>query len=397
MSAALFLLTVNFLIAQLFCVCFLIVSRRSRQPAASRWFAFAYCVASLSVLGELAIRYADFDRLASFAAFSSILSALLMIRIGIGRLYAVPINVTLAGIFFAVSLTVNLLIYDLPRSTWQNAIGYQSPFFVAMMACSLAVYRSGRRGSGDLILMVLTFLTAMQFLAKIYFNVNVGAGPDAQAYLSSGYALISQSLGAVLTVSVGLTLLAVLVVEIMDEAKAQSEIDPLSQLCNRRGFDARVAQILARPITPLPHTLVVCDIDLFKSINDTYGHMAGDRVIHALGQMLLDRAPHDAVCARLGGEEFAVFLPGANETVGYLFAQGLRTSLPALQVPGIPSDVRLTASFGVCSLENSGDVFDEVMRRADAALYEAKRSGRNRVSRATEPVPPDTIEFRAKA
>lgn len=396
MSAALFLLTVNFLIAQLFCVFFLVVSKRCRIPSAGRWFGFAYCVASLSALCELAIRYGDFDRLASFGAFSSVLTALFMIRIGIGRLYAVPVNVSLAGIFFACSLTVNLLIYDLPRSTWQHAAGYQVPFFVVMLTSSLAIYRSGRRRPGDVVLLGLTLVTALQFLAKVYFNVTFGAGPDAQAYVGSAYALISQSIGAVLIVSVGLTLLAVLTVEIMDEARQQSEIDPLSLLFNRRGFDARVARILARPITQLPHTLVLCDIDLFKSVNDTYGHVAGDRVISALGQMLMDRAPSDAVCARLGGEEFAVFLPGANETVGYLFAQGLRTSFSLLSVPGIPSDVQLTASFGVCALEHNGDQFGAVMQRADAALYEAKRTGRNRVNRATEALS-NTVEFRAQA
>lgn len=397
MSAALFLLTVNFLIAQLFCVFFLIVSKRCRTPSAGRWFGLAYCVASLSALCELAIRYADFDRLASFGAFSSLLTALFMIRIGVGRLYAVPVNVIPSGFFFAVSLTVNLLIYDLPRSTWQHAAGYQLPFFAVMLASALAIYRSGRRRPGDIILTGLMFVTALQFLAKVYFNVTFGAGPDAQAYAGSPYALISQSLGAVLIVSVGMTLLAVLTVEIMDEAREQSEIDPLSLLYNRRGFDARVARILARPITPLPHTLVLCDIDLFKSVNDTYGHVTGDRVISALGRMFMERAPSDAVCARLGGEEFAVFLPGANETVGYLFAQGLRTSFSLLAVPGIPSDARLTASFGVCTLEHVSDHFEAVMQRADAALYEAKRSGRNRVNRAIEPAPSTTIEFRAKA
>lgn len=145
MSGALLLLTVNFLIAQLFCVFFLVISKRSRIPEAGRWFALSFAVASLSAVCEFIIRFTEFDRIASFGAFSSVLFALFMIRLGIGRLYALPVNVFLSGWFFAVSLAVNLLIFDLPRSTLGHALGYQLPFFVAAFASALAVYRSGRR------------------------------------------------------------------------------------------------------------------------------------------------------------------------------------------------------------------------------------------------------------
>lgn len=117
MNGALFLLTVNFLIAQLFCIFFLIIAKRSRIPASGRWFAAAFTVASLSAVFEVVIRYADFDRLASFGAFSSVLGGLFLIRIGLGRLYAVPPNVMALAAIFGASLALNLLIYDLPRST----------------------------------------------------------------------------------------------------------------------------------------------------------------------------------------------------------------------------------------------------------------------------------------
>ncbi len=396
MGGAFFLLTVNFLIAQLFCVFFLVIAKRSRIPEAGRWFALSFAVASLSALFELAIRFADFDRLASFGAFSSVLAALFMIRLGIGRLYSIPVNIVLAGWFFAVSLAVNLMIFDLPRSTPLHAFGYQSPFFVAAIVSALAIYRSGRRERADLILMALLTATALQFLFKVYFIVTFGAGADAQSYLASAYALISQSLSAVLVVSIGLTLLAVLVVEIMDDAKARSETDPLSALYNRRGFNERVAGILARPVAAYPHCLVVCDIDHFKAVNDTHGHQVGDQVIAAFGAMLNDRAPREAICARLGGEEFAIFLPSAGETIGYLFAQGLRSSFAGLSISGIPRSEPLTASFGVCELANANDLIADVMRRADAALYSAKKSGRNRVNRASI-VEPLWAEQQAKA
>ncbi|WEZ83377.1 GGDEF domain-containing protein [Rhizobium sp. 32-5/1] len=396
MSGALFLLTVNFLIAQLFCVFFLVISKRSRIPEAGRCFALSFAVASLSAVCELVIRFTDFDRLASFGAFSSVLVALFMIRLGIGRLYAVPVKVVPAGWFFAVSLAINLIIFDLPRSTLAHALGYQLPFFVAAIISALTIYRSGRREKADLFLMGLLVATALQFLLKVYFIVTFGAGADAQSYLASAYALISQSLSAVLVVSIGLTLLAVLVVEIMDDAKARSETDPLSALYNRRGFNERVGRILARPGSGYPHCLVVCDIDHFKVVNDTYGHQAGDQVIAAFGAMLIKRAPPEAICGRLGGEEFAIFLPSGDEATGYLFAQGLRSEFSILSVPGIPLNQQLTASFGVCDLADRNDLIEDVMRRADAALYSAKKSGRNRVNRASV-VDPAWMEKQARA
>ncbi|MBP1856949.1 GGDEF domain-containing protein [Rhizobium herbae] len=397
MNGALFLLTVNFLIAQLFCVFFLVISRRSRIPAAGRWFAAAFAVASLSAIFEVVIRYADFDRLASFGAFSSVLSALLMIRVGLGRLYAVPSNVMVMTGFLGASLTLNLMIYDLPRGTFYHSLGYQLPFAIAELICAAAIYQSGRRETADRILIGLLLLTAANFVSKIYFSVKFSGGSTAQSYLSSVYALVSQSLSAVLVVSTGLTLLAVIVVEIMDDAKANSEIDPLSGLFNRRGFNERVKQVLARPMSAYPHCVVLCDLDHFKAVNDTYGHAAGDQVIMSLGRMLREHAPPEAICARFGGEEFAVFLPSTGETTGYLFAQGLRNSFSALAFEGLPDAVRLTASFGVCALDAAGDPIVDAINGADAALYDAKKSGRNRVNRTGRAAAANLEEWQAQA
>lgn len=382
MDSALLLLTVNFLIAQLFCVFFVIISRRSRIPSAGRWFASAFAVASLSAVFEVLIRYTDFDRLGSFGAFSSMFCALFMIRVGLGRLYAVPLNIPLTTVVVGCALTLNLVIYDLPRSTLLHSFGYQLPFAVAELICAAAVYRSGRREAADLTLMGLLLLTAAHFISKAYFAVILGAGIHAQDYLSSAYALVSQSLGAVLVVSTGLTLLAVIVVDIMEEAKTNSEIDPLSALFNRRGFNERVNQILKRPMSPFPHCIILCDLDHFKVVNDTYGHAAGDQVIMAFASMLREHAPPGSICGRFGGEEFALFLPAAGETAGYLFAQGLRNNFASLEFPGLPPAVRVTASFGVCAIVSSEDCIADAIIRADEALYDAKKGGRNRVNRA---------------
>ncbi len=386
MNGALFLLIVNFLIAQLFCVFFLVIAGRSQFPAAGRWFAVAFATASLAAVFELLIRIDDFDRLWSLGAFASLLMGVYFIRVGIGCIYSMPVNVGAALILFGISFAVNLMIFDLPRNSWAHALGYQLPFFAVEMISALAVYRSGRRASADRTLMILLSLTGLHFLSKSYFAV-MTAGPDAKAYLSSMYALVSQSLGAILVVSTGLTLLAVIVVGIMDEAKSRSEIDPLSGLLNRRGFFERVSRVLARPIAAFPHCVVLVDIDHFKSVNDTYGHFSGDHVISTLARTLQEHAPADAICARLGGEEFAVFLPSTGDATGYLYAQAVRGNFSSLRFSGLPDDVRLTASFGVCSMKDAREPIDMVLHLADKALYDAKRNGRNRVVRADRSSP----------
>jgi diguanylate cyclase (GGDEF)-like protein len=150
---------------------------------------------------------------------------------------------------------------------------------------------------------------------------------------------------------------------------------------NRRGFEVRTETILQdmrRQRRTL--ALVLCDLDHFKHINDTYGHSAGDRTIVAFAELLDRSVTIDHVAGRIGGEEFAIALPRVNLPAARLFAEGARSAFAALPIPGQP-DVRCEASFGVAEIEDT-ETFEELMRRADAALYGAKRKGRNQVRTA---------------
>jgi diguanylate cyclase (GGDEF)-like protein len=206
-----------------------------------------------------------------------------------------------------------------------------------------------------------------------------GPGDSAQSYIASTYALYSQSLGAVLQVAVGLLMLMLLVRDLLVEATARSETDPLSGVLNRRGFEDRALPRLANAsATRVPVSLVAADLDGFKLINDAFGHDVGDEVIVAFAGLLHDCAPAAAIVARIGGEEFAVLLPNATLHTGRLFAEAVRMQFTALRIPGIPADLRCTASFGIAET-GGGESLSDLRRRADAALYAAKRSGRDRV------------------
>ncbi|PDQ19180.1 GGDEF domain-containing protein, partial [Mesorhizobium sanjuanii] len=125
----------------------------------------------------------------------------------------------------------------------------------------------------------------------------------------------------------------------------------------------------------------------FKNINDNFGHASGDRVIEAFAGLLREAAADHHVAGRLGGEEFAIILPGTNLAAARLFAEGTRNAFGTLPVEGLPQDHRCTASFGVAELQ-PGEGFAGLTQRADEALYQAKRGGRDRVRISLGPVQP---------
>src|SRR5262249_3350165 len=123
------------------------------------------------------------------------------------------------------------------------------------------------------------------------------------------------------------------------------------------------------------------DIDHFKTINDTYGHAAGDQVLKAVSAAVGERLRQGDVFARLGGEEFVALLPDADATIAFDVAEKLRNVVRSLKFPGSKPPIFVSASFGVAMFDPGSDDLDRLLAKADEALYEAKRNGRNRTER----------------
>jgi diguanylate cyclase len=158
--------------------------------------------------------------------------------------------------------------------------------------------------------------------------------------------------------------------------------DPLTGLANRRSFDLELGVVGARAIGSSPAHLVMVDIDHFKRINDAHGHDVGDQVLRIVGEILLANVRRDSLVARLGGDEFGLLLTGAS----LHYTAGIATRLCALLAArplvlgGDPEIVeRITLSIGVAGAR-AGESGASWCARADAALYNAKRNGRNRIS-----------------
>jgi len=133
-----------------------------------------------------------------------------------------------------------------------------------------------------------------------------------------------------------------------------------------------------------PLTVVLADLDDFKRINDGFGHHAGDHALRAFGELLRDHVRDVDVAGRIGGEEFAVFLPETGADAAAAVASRMREALASSRIT-LPEgeQIRLTASFGIAE-SVVGQSTDELLRRADYALYEAKRAGKNRFNVAQQ-------------
>ena len=171
----------------------------------------------------------------------------------------------------------------------------------------------------------------------------------------------------------------------LERVREESVLDSLTGLQNRRAFDQRVAELLAaaqgRQET---FCLIVADIDHFKRVNDTYGHLFGDRVIRAVGAALKAGVKGKDFVARYGGEEFAILLPATPLTGAWAVAEGVRRLVANSRIRRLNNDEvvgNITISSGV-AIHRVRESAAALFERADAALYRAKRNGRNRVETA---------------
>lgn len=181
------------------------------------------------------------------------------------------------------------------------------------------------------------------------------------------------------SVAMPMSLLALVREEERARLLAAARTDFLTGLLNRQGFFELGPEHVHGKGSGAPHTLLAFDLDHFKAINDTYGHEAGDSVLKLFAQVAKEAAGADALCARLGGEEFAILLPATAAAAARAVAEDVAHRFAAAAASSDGLAIAATVSVGLVEAGASGSDLTELLAAADRALYKAKLLGRNRI------------------
>lgn len=379
MELGAFALAANVGVAILFALSFAAIALTDPGERDARGFALAYLIGMTTPLCELLVRYTDYPAFFSILGYATFLTATLLSAHCIARFNRQRSPHRLLGLMFVGGMIVRLTIHDGPRNWLPYELAYQTPLALAMLAAAWAASRAQPRRLLTTVLTVDLAVLAIHFPLKALAAVWLGSGATERDYVASNYAVLSQASTGLLLTSAGLILLLLVHEASVLRSRSEANSDPLTGLDNRRGLFTRLGPILAdadRAGTPVQ--ILLFDLDAFKGINDRYGHGEGDGVIAGFAATLRAHLPAGAIAARIGGEEFAVVVPGTTIDAAWRLAERIRHA--AAQVRG--TGIAYTVSGGVAT-RAPGMAVEPVLARADAALYGAKAQGRNRVIRAS--------------
>ena len=389
MDTGLFIALLNPAIALALSSAFLTLWLYQRHRSYLAALAFAYACSAAGFLLQyftLPIGLAA-TRLLSCAAFTTaacLLAGAVVTRYGRQATVIVICALGLTG-FAAFSW----FLFVQPDLTWRiYAINFAFGTISLVVAAELREVRGN--GPTEAILFVLSVLAGLNFIIRTLVAVKLhGPFTSYDGFYQSVYWTTALLSHALLSLLIALSLFTAAALDVVKALRAESCTDPLSKLLNRRGFEEQVEHLLATEVgKSLPLALVLADLDHFKAVNDRYGHDGGDKVIAHFAAALRTASGGKAIAGRLGGEEFAVLLPAADLAVAQRFAERVRASFAAGRMPGLPGDAVVTASFGI-AVRTGGEGIAPLMRRADDALYKAKRSGRDSVRLSYQrPEPP---------
>lgn len=164
------------------------------------------------------------------------------------------------------------------------------------------------------------------------------------------------------------------------EVERLSRIDPLTELSNRRSFNTDATHFFKLAVRHKKRmSCAMLDIDLFKKVNDTYGHDLGDTVLIAVAKTCKKELRSTDLLARFGGEEFCFLFPETDLQGASIIAERIRLKISELEFNSEKVRFSVTASFGVAELIDSDHSIEDMLKRSDVCLYKAKESGRNRV------------------
>lgn len=352
---------------------FLVLARWSPGPA-SRWglgylsaaggFTIPWVLQSIPPQAQASI--ADF----LFLAAAYLNSEALFLHFGPVRFQRLRLG--FATIMYAATLYAVHMRESLPLELMFGDIG-----FVVLMAFPLIfVWRQARQLSERLLLGMAALVVFNTVIRNVVMVALFNPG-NIEGFAQSHYAYMMQATDAALGMLLALSAIATMVLGMLGRYRDAAERDPMTRLLNRRGFERIAPDFRGR--TFQASAIIVCDIDHFKSINDSYGHATGDRVLIAFAEQLQSFTPASGFVSRFGGEEFVIYLPRLSAADAEHVANTVRLAFANHDWREIDISVQVTASFGIGVSEQGDHSIHDAIARADTALYEAKAAGRNRV------------------
>lgn len=248
----------------------------------------------------------------------------------------------------------------------------------------VALWPVEKRHLIDRVLFWVAAFSALNLIVRPVVLLSLRGGFDNYVgFQQSIYWTTVQFSQAMVSIVAAISLMVAVAIDQIAELRREADADNLSGLLNRRGFEAQAGAALRRCLLDRrPVALLIADLDHFKRINDSHGHAVGDAIIAAFGAHVRRIGPAGMVAGRIGGEEFALLVPGAGIESARQLAEAVRSGLQAACTDRIPASLCPTASLGIAVGDPGGvpaATLSALMQEADQALYEAKRTGRNRV------------------
>lgn len=233
----------------------------------------------------------------------------------------------------------------------------------------------------DRLIFAVAILSVANYVLRPLVILSIAGGlTSATNFQHSLYWTTVQFTQPLIAIALALTLMVAIAIDLIEQLRQEARTDKLSGLLNRGGFEAAATAALKRSQAGkgLPVCLIIADLDHFKQINDTFGHSVGDAVIGLFGRHVAAMCSEDMIAGRIGGEEFAVLLPGHEIQAARLFAESLRACPWDYWSGMLPPKVAPSVSIGVCAAGPGADLHG-LMNQADEALYDAKKAGRDQV------------------
>jgi len=250
---------------------------------------------------------------------------------------------------------------------------------VFVLVVAFRAWRRGNRAAGWF-LFAWVLLETFSIVTSARLLVTRAAADEALFY----YGLPGSMVASAILTSLGVADRLYQQRHALTEAERRAKTDPLTGVLNRRSLLEQLDAVCRTARADnLPVAVLFMDLDFFKSINDSYGHAAGDACLAAVIRPIQAELRHSDIIGRYGGEEFVVVLSGADTAAAQPIAERIRERVSEMRIEGHGAPIQFTCSIGVASSDSLGVWGQALIAQADAAVYAAKRMGRNRVEVAT--------------